>query len=177
MPASNILANNRRNAGPMITIDILIDAGISSPVSEDAIRQAVAAAAARVGFKRGDIGIRIADDAAIHEINRRHLAHDYPTDVISFTYQSAPPTISGELIVSAETARRQARRYGWPVAHEMLLYVVHGVLHIAGLDDQTNHQRSIMRAAERAVLKQFGIDPVPHPRQKTPASGIAEWPL
>jgi len=143
----------------MMEIEITIDPGVQPPLGDEAIVLAVQAAATWAGFDRGELGVRVCGDAAIHEINRRHLGHDYPTDVISFCYGHEPPALSGELIVSSEMAARQADQYGWPATHELLLYVIHGVLHITGMDDQTPGMALEMRRAETAVLQQLGIDP------------------
>ncbi len=96
------------------------------------------------------------DDPTIQQINRRHLDHDYPTDVISFGYQSAAPQIAGELVVSMDTAYRQANQLGWDPINELMLYIVHGVLHLTGLDDLAPQQRSQMRTAEAAIMTQLG---------------------
>lgn len=109
-------------------------------------------------YDQGQLGIRICDDAEIRQINRRHLQHDYATDVISFGYTDQPPCVEGELVVSWETASRTAASLpGWSVQNELVLYVVHGVLHICAMDDQDPVGRAAMRAAELAVLTQLGI--------------------
>jgi probable rRNA maturation factor len=117
-----------------------------------------------------EISVAVLDDAAIHAINRNHLGHDYPTDVISFLYESirAAPLaesqprgsglkIEGEIAVSAETARREASRHGWSARSELQLYIIHGLLHLCGYDDLTPVEKRIMRRRERAVLKELGI--------------------
>ncbi|HBJ34704.1 MAG TPA: rRNA maturation RNase YbeY [Planctomycetaceae bacterium] len=124
---------------------------------ESAIQNAVASAAQARGFAAGRIGVMVTDDETIHEINRRHLDHDYPTDVISFTYDRSGSMVEGELVVSLCTARRSASEIGWDWRHELLLYVVHGTLHICGLEDSSAAERSEMRANEQAVLESLGI--------------------
>ncbi|MCA9137774.1 MAG: rRNA maturation RNase YbeY [Planctomycetales bacterium] len=130
-------------------------------LSQDRIVEAVNAAAEELGFVEGSIGVRITDDESIHEINARHLAHDYPTDVISFPYSEDESVIEGELVASVETAQQNAVDAGWGTDNELLLYVIHGVLHIGGLDDHDDFDRIEMRAAERAVLTKLGIDAGP----------------
>jgi probable rRNA maturation factor len=121
------------------------------------IREAVHVAAQSQGYGRGQIGVLVTDDPTIHEINRRHLQHDYPTDVISFPYGCDADHVEGELVVSLCTARRWAAEVGWDWQTELLLYVVHGTLHICGLEDSTAEQRQQMRAAEQAALAKLGI--------------------
>jgi len=124
---------------------------------QQSIRDAVHVAAQSQGYSRGQIGVLVSDDQTIHEINRRHLQHDYPTDVISFPYGCSDDTVEGELVVSLCTARRWAGEVGWDWQTELLLYVVHGTLHICGLEDSTAEQRQQMRAAEQAALAKLGI--------------------
>jgi probable rRNA maturation factor len=124
---------------------------------ETRIRDAVIAAAHRSGFSVGSIGVLITDDETIHRINREHLEHDYPTDVISFAYHQQLPSVEGELVASLDTAAREASSLGWTTLNELLLYVIHGTLHICGLDDQTEEARKEIRLAERQVLATLGI--------------------
>jgi probable rRNA maturation factor len=128
------------------------------------------------GIARAEISIAIVDDPTIHKINREHLQHDYPTDVISFLLDSgeADPRslshegpqgrghgmwIDGEIILSADTAVREAQEYGWDAASEMSLYVVHGLLHLCGYDDLTDGEQAIMRDREREILTSLGLSP------------------
>ena len=123
--------------------------------------QRLVAAARRIlqdaGFDRGTISLAIVGDDEIHRLNRRYLNHDYPTDVLSFLLQSNGSTIEGEIVVSADTAARQCAQYGWTVNDELLLYVIHGTLHLAGWDDQHPEDRAAMRAQERRYLSHFGL--------------------
>lgn len=101
--------------------------------------------------------ISIVDDPTIHELNRTHLDHDWPTDVISFVFEPHPTRIDGEIIASADTARKLCVQAGWPYQDEILLYVVHGMLHLSGLDDIEDQQRSLMRAKEQQCLLSLGV--------------------
>ena len=73
--------------------------------------------------------------------------------------ESAPRRLEGELIVSTETALREAAAHGWTPADELLLYVVHGLLHLCGYDDLTDEARPVMRAREREVLAGWQLVP------------------
>jgi probable rRNA maturation factor len=140
-----------------LNIEVLIDANVTSSVDGDEFARAAEAAARSRGFDRGEIGIRVTDDPTIREVNQRHLQHDYPTDVISFGYLAEPPTVEGELIISVDTARRRAIELGWKVSNELLLYAVHGVLHLTGMDDGQPERRREMRLAEQAIMAELGI--------------------
>ncbi|MEM9366552.1 MAG: rRNA maturation RNase YbeY [Planctomycetota bacterium] len=145
-------------------VDLLLDDDVQSVVSgwfpESAatvITRAVRAAAAQQGFQRGQIGVRLTGDATIREINREFLSHDYATDVISFGYGHDQDSrfLEGELVASVETALSQAIDNEQTPDNELILYVVHGTLHIAGLDDQDDASRAEMRRAEAESLRRF----------------------
>lgn len=114
------------------------------------------------GYTRAEVSIAIVDDDAMRAMNRDYLQHDYATDVLSFRLddEDAGDQLEGEIIVSADTARRQAASYGWSTDDELLLYVIHGALHLAGYDDQEDADRQRMREAEQRFLSQLGIGAV-----------------
>lgn len=98
------------------------------------------------------VSIAVVDDPTIHEINRAHLNHDWPTDVISFVFENEGGRVNGEIIASADTARKLAAAAGWEPADELLLYIVHGLLHLAGMDDIEEEDRKRMRSLEQMCL-------------------------
>lgn len=108
-------------------------------------------------FKQASISVAIVDDPTIHELNRRFLNHDYPTDVLSFPLERGRGKLEGEVVASADTALRSASDYGWRPEDELLLYIVHGALHLVGYDDHEPEDRAAMRAAEAEVLARFGL--------------------
>ncbi len=151
-----------------ISVEILFDVHSKQALSMNLLDNishrltdaAIQAAQAR-GFAVGQIGIRICSDDAIREVNRRHLTHDYATDVISFGYVADPPRVEGELVVSIETAQRTAAgQSDWSSENELLLYVVHGVLHLCGMDDVDPSSRSEMRVVEQQVLTDCGVSSI-----------------
>jgi probable rRNA maturation factor len=110
------------------------------------------------GVVRASISIAFVDDAAIHEINLRHLAHDWPTDVITFRLSDFEDgCLEAELVVSAQMARSTADESGADPGDELTLYVVHGLLHLCGHDDITPELAARMRSREAEVLAKLGI--------------------
>jgi len=110
------------------------------------------------GIRCASLSIALVDEAAIHAVNRRHLGHDWPTDVISFRLsEPGEPSLVGELVVSAERAVSVARRLGIDAQAELALYVVHGLLHLCGYDDRTPHDVDAMRRREGEVLAREGL--------------------
>lgn len=124
-----------------------------------------------------EISVALVDNAAIHDINRQYLGHDYPTDVISFLLGCEPPSeedstangsdvlrgrgkrLDGEVIISTETAIQEAENFGWSPREEVVLYLIHGLLHLVGYDDLSSTEQKVMRARERAMLALFDITP------------------
>jgi probable rRNA maturation factor len=128
-------------------------------VDEDRIRSAVLSVLEEGAITTGAINIAVVDDATIRELNRRYLNHDYATDVLSFVIEQSAGHLEGEILVSAETARSTADRFGWRPEDELLLYVIHGALHLIGHDDQTPAALAAMRAREAHHLARFGLQP------------------
>jgi probable rRNA maturation factor len=108
-------------------------------------------------FSSANISLAVVDDDTIHELNRRHLDHDWPTDVLSFVLDDKGGHLEGEVIISAETAAASAREIGWPAAAEQLLYAIHGTLHLIGYRDKTVAEKNEMQAAQARFLRQFGL--------------------
>lgn len=98
------------------------------------------------------------DDERIRVINRRFLEHDWATDVIAFDLGDDGPGPSGEIYVSVETARREAKERGIEPAAEMLFYCVHGTLHLLGYDDKDVPSRRRMHRRQREILKKQGYE-------------------
>ena len=122
------------------------------------LRQLAAHAAALTGADL-EILFVVLGDEQMREINARHLGHDYATDVLSFP-MGTEPFLMGEVLISADTARREAAERGHSAYHELLLYAVHGALHLVGHDDHGTAARRRMRRAERAALAALGAPPV-----------------
>jgi probable rRNA maturation factor len=119
------------------------------------------------GIKRGQVTIAVVRDQAIRRLNRLYLREDEPTDVLSFSLERSGDMLEGEIIVSSETALTQAQLCGNDPEGELLLYVIHGALHLVGFDDHRPRDRAKMRQQERRYLKQFGfkvrLTPLPSP--------------
>ncbi len=165
------------------------------PVDESAVLRVVETLLRVERVRSAAVSVAVVDDPTIHRLNREHLAHDYPTDVISFalhegaeeTAAGEPPRgagrdVDGEVVVSADTAVRTAAELNgsgegsrWSAHDELLLYVVHGLLHVVGYDDRTGDERDLMRSREQVVLRKLGIEPRypeddgPHEEDASPA--------
>ncbi len=121
------------------------------------LKKAIRSIANDYGWTDGDISVALMDDAEIREVNNKHLSHDYETDVISFDLTSSDDFLEGEIIASIETADREAREHGWQGDDELLLYIIHGMLHIVGLRDKKPKETKAMREAEQYYLTKFKL--------------------
>jgi probable rRNA maturation factor len=132
-------------------------------------------------YDSATISLAVVDDATIHALNRQFLNHDWPTDVLSFVLDVRGSHLDGEVVLSADTASTAAAEAGWPAADEQLLYVLHGMLHLVGLDDQAEADVRNMRAAERFYLHECGVTvPAALPgedvtNEHLPAGGTSPW--
>jgi probable rRNA maturation factor len=118
-------------------------------ISPTKIRKAILNALAREGVKKnGEITVCFVTDAQIKKLNLKYLRHSGPTDVISFELSVDPKQFMADIIVSTDTAIRNARTYSTTPEQEALLYSIHGILHIIGYDDSSPKQRMIMRKKE-----------------------------
>lgn len=134
------------------------------PVADAVVLRAVEAALDHGGRPGLELSVVFASDELVADLHAQHLGDPTRTDVITFDLGTEGRGPAGELYVSVARARDVAARRGQPVERELLLYVVHGVLHLCGFDDGDEPARRRMRAAEEAVLRRLGhgADPLPH---------------
>ncbi len=107
--------------------------------------------AATYGKKVGDIGYLFCDDEHILDVNRQYLGHDYYTDIITFDYCEGD-TLSGDLVISLDTVRSNAELFNKDYEEELHRVIIHGVLHLCGLNDKGPGERELMEAAENKAL-------------------------
>lgn len=126
------------------------------PIDRRSIVRAVRRVIDGERIETATISVAIVDDAEISELHGRYLGDPSPTDVLSFPLHAPGEPLDGEIVVSAETAASAARRLGVDREGELLRYVVHGMLHLAGHDDATAQGRARMRRLERQYLARIG---------------------
>lgn len=160
MDAADYASNNLDAGAAPPGVDVEInDAQNHIRVDQASLRSLVEGVLRGEKVDAASISLALVDDATIHRVNREHLAHDCPTDVISFVLSDEDESVlSGELIVSTETAARVAAEIGAPVWNELALYVVHGLLHLCGYDDLDEESAATMRSREDAALARLGLE-------------------
>jgi len=142
----------------VISVEVCNDQS-TLPVDVELVRRAVRVVLAGESVRAATISIAVVTDGAMRELNRRYLDHDYNTDVLSFLLDESGEPLDGEVIVSADMAVTRALEFSWSAADEMLLYVIHGTLHLTGYDDHSDADRGQMRRKEMQYLKELGRDP------------------
>ena len=101
--------------------------------------------------KVGEVGYLFCDDAKIIEVNREYLGHDYYTDIITFDYCEGD-TLNGDLVISLDTVRSNAELFHKAYDEELHRVIIHGILHLCGLNDKGPGERELMEAAENRAL-------------------------
>lgn len=120
-------------------------------------RRAIRSVLREAGWRNAVISLALVDDERIHRLNKQFLGHDEPTDVLSFVLSDRPDCLEAEIVVSAQTARRVAARHGWKPEDELLLYIIHGTLHLVGYDDRSTADARAMRRRERYWLDKLEL--------------------
>jgi len=111
-------------------------------------------------IQSGRLGIILVDNDTIQQYNRDFLQHDYPTDVISFPIEDrrGEGHLEAEVLACTQVAKDRAPEFSWSSENELLLYIVHGVLHLVGFDDTTPEARTAMQQKEKEYLAHLGIN-------------------
>ncbi len=111
----------------------------------------IRAVAATYGRKVGEIGYMFVDDEKILEVNREYLNHDYYTDIITFDYDE-DDVLNGDLVISLDTVRSNSEQQNTKYEEELFRVIIHGILHLCGINDKGQGEREIMEAAENKAL-------------------------
>ncbi|MES5006510.1 rRNA maturation RNase YbeY [Prevotella disiens] len=111
------------------------------------------------GKKVGEIGYMFVDDEKILEVNNEYLGHDYYTDVITFDY-CEENELNGDIVISLDTVRTNAEKFGKTYEEELYRVIIHGILHLCGINDKGPGEREIMEDNENkalAILKELSM--------------------
>ena len=111
----------------------------------------IKAVASTYGKRVGEIGYMFVGDEQILAVNREYLGHDYYTDIITFDYDEGD-VINGDIVISLDTVRSNAEQLGKTYEEELYRVIIHGILHLCGINDKGPGEREIMEAAENRAL-------------------------
>ena len=106
------------------------------------------------GLKVGKLNYIFCGDERILEVNRQFLGHDYYTDIITFDY-SEPGVVNGDMYISLDTVMSNSLKFRTPYETELMRVIIHGVLHLCGINDKGRGERAVMEAAENRALEMW----------------------
>ena len=111
----------------------------------------IRAVAKSYGRRVGEVGYMFVNDDKILEVNREYLGHDYYTDVITFDYDE-DDVVSGDVVISLDTVASNAQLFNKTYEEELYRVIIHGILHLCGINDKGPGEREQMEAAENKAL-------------------------
>jgi len=120
-------------------------------IDQTKVREWIKTVALSYQKRVGEIAYFFCDDEKILEVNREYLQHDYYTDIITFDYCEGN-RLSGDLFISLDTVRSNSEMLGTDFNTELHRVIIHGVLHLCGINDKGPGEREIMEAAENGAL-------------------------
>lgn len=143
-----------------VAFEFIDERETETPIDFDRMERAVAKILADAGVERGRMEIVVLDAEPMRETNVQFLGHDYPTDVLAFALEDDLENglLEGNVLVCPDVAAERAPEFGWDAAEELLLYVIHGALHLVGYDDHSPEDAPTMRAKEREYLAFVGVE-------------------
>ena len=149
-------APKRRSAAPSIDIQVASPLWQAQPLTEQTVREAIAAAAAALSTADGEVSILLTDDSAIRALNRDWRGIDKPTNVLSFpaakTTATAGAKMLGDIVIAYETLARECDDEDRVFLHHLAHLTVHGFLHLIGYDHQTDAQADAMEGLESKIM-------------------------
>lgn len=139
----------------MAKISFSYQQSYSGPREKARLRAFLVELASREGYHIDELGYVFCTDAYLLKINRDYLSHDTYTDIVTFDLREKSGPINGEVYISLDRVRENARTYGQPVARELHRVIFHGLLHLCGYKDKLNTQRETMRQKEDFYLRKY----------------------
>jgi probable rRNA maturation factor len=127
------------------------------PLEFQRLKDAARAVFEGEGVKACKVTLAFVDSPHIHRLNKQFLNHDEPTDVLTFPYSDSKKSLEGEVVIGHEVAKEYAADRGHEATLELLLYVIHGCLHLCGYTDTDAEGERQMRAKEREYLRKLNL--------------------
>ena len=124
------------------------------PKQKTAIRQWIKESALAEGFKIGEISIILCSDAYLLDINKQYLNHDTFTDIVTFDNSEKAGTIAGDIFISIDRIRENAKKFGVEEQDELHRVIIHGILHLCGYGDKKKAEKKLMTEKEDFYLNQ-----------------------
>lgn len=153
--------SRRADAGKAVRVDLVLQTPDTQPPLRGWLDRHMRRIARLAQAPGGRITLLITDDERMSQLHQQYRGEAGTTDVLTFDLRDeAEGSLEGDVVICLDEARRQARQRGHDVRMEVLLYAVHGLLHLLGEDDQTPAEARRMHQREDALLAQAGLEPV-----------------
>ena len=130
------------------------------PVDYNWLEEHVVASLVFLGKENSTISVQVVDDATMTTLHARHSGSEVTTDVLTFDNGSSEHSINADIAVCSDVAQREAQRRDHPLQEELLLYILHGMLHCCGFDDSDDATHKKMHAEEDRILASIGVGSV-----------------
>ena len=144
-----------------MSTEIFFSTKLPTEVREETIKLAYIETIKKVNWvPEGDISLAFVSRAESQRLNSQYAGNDYPTDVLSFPYREEgviENEFSGEIVICSNIARAQAKEYGTDLESEATLLVVHGILHIYGLDHQNKDSKTSFELIQNDIMKSLNL--------------------
>ncbi len=118
------------------------------------IRQWINSCAAAEQREIGEVTYLFGNDDYVLSANRQYLNHDYLTDILTFDY-SEGGVLQGDIIISIDRVKDNAKQFGVSMENELLRVIIHGILHLCGYKDKTKKEAAVMRSKEESCLQKY----------------------
>lgn len=132
------------------TIDVMLP-----QLDYDLVREWIGEVIEDCGYRVGELYYHFCSDEALLDINQRRLGHDFYTDIVTFPLVDEGEIVSSEFCISLDRVAENSLQFGRSFESELLRVVIHGVLHLVGYDDHTDHDVKNMRSKEEESLEKF----------------------
>jgi rRNA maturation RNase YbeY len=128
-----------------------------SSVNKRAVHSLISSLKKEFHLDISSLSISFINSEELRDINKEYLNHDYETDVITFNYSKKLKEIDGEILVSFEDAKRNAKKFNVTYRKELCRLVIHGMLHLLNFDDNDKKSKKIMKQAENKLTLKYNF--------------------
>lgn len=126
-------------------------------INKKAVHSLISAITKEYSLSITSLSISFINSNELRDINKEYLNHDYETDVITFNYSRQKKNIDGEILISFEEAKLNAKRYNVKLGQELKRLVIHGMLHLLHFDDKNEESKKIMKKEENKLINRFNF--------------------
>jgi rRNA maturation RNase YbeY len=128
-----------------------------SSINKSAVHSLISSLINEFNLIIASLSISFIDSEELRDINKKYLNHDYETDVITFNYSKKLKEIDGEILISFEQAKRNAKKFNVTYGNELIRLIIHGMLHLLNFDDKDQKSKKIMKQVENKLTMKYNF--------------------